>query len=70
MSRGTYGGTPGRVFIEEDGGMVVVAGADAFRGGSPGLVLDVVRTDDGVDHAALDFFGRGGGYLTTHREMG
>ena len=32
-------------------------------GQSPGLVLDVVRTDDGVDHDALDFFGHGGGYL-------
>ena len=64
VSRCTYGGTPGRVFIEEDGGMVIVAGADAFRGGSPGLVLDVVRTDDGTDHSALSYFGHGGGYLT------
>lgn len=63
VSRCNYGGTPGRVFIEEDGGMVIVAGADAFRGQSPGLVLDVVRTDDGVDHDALTFFGHGGGYL-------
>ncbi|MCU1700102.1 MAG: methionyl-tRNA formyltransferase [Mycobacterium sp.] len=63
VSRCNYGGTPGRVFIEEDGGMVIVAGADAFRGQSPGLVLDVVRTDDGVDHDALAFFGHGGGYL-------
>jgi methionyl-tRNA formyltransferase len=65
VSRCAYGGTPGRVFIEEDGGMVIVAGADAYRGRSPGLVLDVVRTDDGVDHAAMDYFGRGGGYLTS-----
>jgi methionyl-tRNA formyltransferase len=65
VSRCVYGGTPGRVFIEEDGGMVVVAGADAYRGQSRGLVLDVVRTDDGVDHSALDFFGVGGGYLTS-----
>jgi methionyl-tRNA formyltransferase len=64
VSRCNYGGTPGRVFIEEDGGMVIVAGAEAFRGQSPGLVLDVVRTDDGVDHDALTFFGHGGGYLT------
>ena len=64
VSRCTYGGTPGRVFIEEDGGMVIVAGAEAYRGQSPGLVLDVVRTDDGVDHDALVYFGRGGGYLT------
>lgn len=64
VSRCAYGGTPGRVFIEEDGGMVIVAGVDAYRGRSRGLVLDVVRTDDGVDHAALDYFGHGGGYLT------
>jgi methionyl-tRNA formyltransferase len=64
VSRCNYGGTPGRVFIEEDGGMVIVAGADAYRGQSPGLVLDVVRTDDGVDHSALAYFGHGGGYLT------
>ncbi|KMO75237.1 methionyl-tRNA formyltransferase [Mycolicibacterium chlorophenolicum] len=64
VSRCAYGGTPGRVFIDEDGGMVIVAGADAYRGRSPGLVLDVVRTDDGVDHRAVDYFGRGGGYLT------
>lgn len=64
VSRCTYGGTPGRVFIEEDGGMVIVAGALAYRGQSPGLVLDVVRTDDGVDHDALAYFGHGGGYLT------
>lgn len=64
VSRCVYGGTPGRVFIEEDGGMVIVAGARAHLGGSPGLVLDVVRTDDGVDHDAVAYFGRGGGYLT------
>ena len=44
--------------------MVIVAGSEAFRGQSPGLVLDVVRTDDGVDHDALTYFGRGGGYLS------
>jgi len=69
VSRCTYGGTPGRVFIEENGGMVIVAGADAFRGRSPGLVLDVVRTDDGLDHSALDYFGHGGGYLTATPEF-
>jgi methionyl-tRNA formyltransferase len=64
VSRCAYGGTPGRVFIEEDGGMVIVAGAQAFRGRSPGLVLDVVRTDDGVDRDAMAYFRHGGGYLT------
>lgn len=43
--------------------MVIVAGADVCRGQSPGLVLDVVRTVDGVDHKALAYFGHGGGYL-------
>lgn len=64
VSQCVYGGTPGRIFISEDGGMVIVAGSQAFRGQSPGLVLDVVRTDDGVDHNALAYFGHGGGYLT------
>jgi methionyl-tRNA formyltransferase len=63
VSRCCYGGTPGRVFIEEDGGMVIVAGADAYRGASPGLVLEVVRTDAGVDHDAMAYFRHGGGYL-------
>ncbi|MGE0217354.1 methionyl-tRNA formyltransferase [Mycolicibacterium sp.] len=67
VSRCRYGGTPGRVFIEEDGGMVIVAGADAYRGAAAGLILDVVRTDDGVNHSAVDYFGRGGGYLTAVR---
>jgi methionyl-tRNA formyltransferase len=65
VSRCAYGGTSGRVFIEEDGGMVIVAGAEAYRGQSQGLVLDVVRTADGVDHDALSYFGHGGGYLTS-----
>lgn len=69
VSRCAYGGTPGRVFIEEDGGMVIVAGEQAYRGQSPGLVLDVVRTSDGVDHRALDYFGHGGGYLTAVPEL-
>ncbi|MDG4666644.1 methionyl-tRNA formyltransferase [Mycobacterium sp. 236(2023)] len=64
VSECCYGGTPGRVFIEEGGGMVIVAGADAYRGQSRGLVLDVVRTEDGIDRPAMDYFGRGGGYLT------
>jgi methionyl-tRNA formyltransferase len=48
--------------------MVIVAGAEAFRGRSPGLVLDVVRTDDGADRDAMAYFRRGGGYLTGRPE--
>lgn len=64
VSRFRYGGTPGRVFIAEGQGMVIVAGADAHRGESRGLVIERVRLDDGTELAALEFFGRGGGYLT------
>lgn len=64
VSQGIYGGTPGRIFIREGNGMVIVAGPDAHRGRNHGLVVEQVRTDDGVDHAAADFFPHGGGYLT------
>ncbi|BBZ26135.1 methionyl-tRNA formyltransferase [Mycolicibacterium madagascariense] len=64
VSRCRYGGTPGRVFIAEGDGMVIVAGPSAHRGDSPGLVVEKVRLDDGTELGALEFFGRGGGYLT------
>nr|WP_239119407.1 hypothetical protein [Planotetraspora thailandica] len=63
VSRARYGGTPGRVFIREGDG-VVVAGADARSGRRPGLVIRRVRTDDGAEHAAADYFTAMGGYLT------
>jgi methionyl-tRNA formyltransferase len=61
-----YGGTPGRIFIRRGSGVVIVAGADARRGRSPGLLVERVRLDDGRDLAALDYFAHMGGYLTTH----
>jgi methionyl-tRNA formyltransferase len=66
VSRRPYGGTPGRIFIREGDGVVIVAGADARHGRSPGLVIRRVRTDDGTEHAALDYFRTMGGYLTAH----
>ncbi|GAS94987.1 methionyl-tRNA formyltransferase [Mycolicibacterium canariasense] len=63
VSRYRYGGTPGRVFIAEGDGMVIVTGADAHRGESPGLVIQRIRLDDGTELPALEYFGRGGGYL-------
>jgi methionyl-tRNA formyltransferase len=30
------------------------------------LVIETVRLDDGSELPALEFFGRGGGYLTDH----
>ncbi|OZV77028.1 methionyl-tRNA formyltransferase [Micromonospora echinospora] len=64
VSEGCYGGTPGRIFIREGDGIVIVAGAEARRGRSHGLVVKRVRTDDGTEHAATDYFHTMGGYLT------
>lgn len=64
VSRGCYGGTPGRIFIREGDGIVIVAGAQARQGRSHGLLITRVRTEDGTDHAAVDYFQTMGGYLT------
>ncbi|MEV6981748.1 methionyl-tRNA formyltransferase [Sphaerisporangium sp. NPDC051017] len=64
VSRARYGGTPGRVFIREDDGVVIVAGADARTGRRPGLLVRRVRTDDGAEYPALEYFRVMGGYLT------
>ncbi|GAA3437112.1 methionyl-tRNA formyltransferase [Kutzneria kofuensis] len=63
VSKGHYGGTPGRIFIREGDGVVIVAGPDALRGTSPGLVIERVRTADGAELAAGDYFKTMGGYL-------
>ncbi|MGW6458138.1 methionyl-tRNA formyltransferase [Streptomyces sp. NPDC055078] len=64
VSRGRYGGTPGRIFIREGDGIVIVAGADARTGRRHGLVVERVRTEDGTEYAATDYFRTMGGYLT------
>lgn len=64
VSEGCYGGTPGRIFIREGDGVVIVAGADARSGRLPGLVVERVRTEDGTEYAATDYFRTMGGYLT------
>jgi methionyl-tRNA formyltransferase len=64
VSEGRYGGTPGRIFIREGDGVVIVAGADARRGRNPGLLLRRVRTEDGTEYAATDYFRTMGSYLT------
>jgi methionyl-tRNA formyltransferase len=63
VSAARYGGTPGRIFYREDDGVVIVAGADARTGRNHGLAITRVRTEDGVDHAATDYFRTMGGYL-------
>lgn len=62
VSEARYGGTPGRVIVQEGGG-AVVCGPEAHRGRNRGLVLTRVRTADGTEHSAAEFFTRGG-YLT------
>ncbi|MET0136355.1 MAG: methionyl-tRNA formyltransferase [Kibdelosporangium sp.] len=63
VSQACYGGTPGRIFIREGDGVVIVAGADARTGRNKGLVIERVRTDDGTESAATDYFTSMGGYL-------
>ncbi|OXM58573.1 methionyl-tRNA formyltransferase [Amycolatopsis thailandensis] len=64
VSDGLYGGTPGRIFIREGEGVVIVAGPEARRGRSHGLVIERVRTEDGTELAATEYFRTMGGYLT------
>ena len=60
------GGTPGRVVIRRGPGVVIVAGADARRGRAPGVLVERVRTDDGRELDAAEYFTTMGGYLTAH----
>lgn len=62
ISEARYGGTRGRVIVQEGGG-AVVCGPDAIRGGNRGLVITRVRTSDGSEREGSEFFLRGG-YLT------
>lgn len=64
VSRGCYGGTPGRIFIKEDDGIVIVAGSEARNGTLKGLRIERLRLDDGTEIAATDYFRTMGGYLT------
>ncbi|UGT92521.1 methionyl-tRNA formyltransferase [Mycobacterium ostraviense] len=64
VSEACYGGTPGRVIVQEKGG-VVVSGPNAYRGGNRGLVITRIRCMDGVERRGYEFFRRGG-YLDTH----
>ncbi|MFF1508702.1 methionyl-tRNA formyltransferase [Streptomyces sp. NPDC058326] len=65
VSEGCYGGTPGRVFYREGDGVVIVAGADARTGRNHGLALTRVRTEDGRELPATEYFTSMGGYLTS-----
>ncbi|MEV6747994.1 methionyl-tRNA formyltransferase [Streptomyces sp. NPDC051080] len=64
VSQGRYGGTPGRIFYREGEGVVIVAGADARTGRNHGLAIIRVRTEDGRELPATEYFTSMGGYLT------
>ncbi|MFJ2239267.1 methionyl-tRNA formyltransferase [Streptomyces sp. NPDC087859] len=66
VSEGLYGGTPGRIFYREGDGVVIVAGADARTGRNHGLAITRVRTEDGRELGATEYFTSMGGYLTSH----
>jgi methionyl-tRNA formyltransferase len=66
VSERRYGGTPGRIFIREGDGVVIVAGADARTGREHGLLVRRVRTADGTEAPASEYFRTMGGYLTSH----
>jgi methionyl-tRNA formyltransferase len=64
VSEAVYGGTPGRIFYREGDGVAIVAGAQARRGRSRALLVTRVRTDDGTELSARDYFVHMGGYCT------
>jgi methionyl-tRNA formyltransferase len=63
VSHGRYGGTPGRIFIRESDGIVIVAGPDAHRGHNHGLLVTRIRTENGEEMPAPQYFRTLGGYL-------
>ncbi|MER5985886.1 methionyl-tRNA formyltransferase [Streptomyces sp. NPDC001787] len=65
VSQGRYGGTPGRIFYREGDGVVIVAGPDARTGRNHGLAITRVRTEDGRELPAAEYFTSMGGYLTS-----
>lgn len=66
VSQKRYGGTAGRVVMRDGAGVVVVAGPAAHRGRNQGLVVEQVRTEDGTECTAVEYFSRMGGYLTRY----
>lgn len=65
VSSRRYGGTAGRIFCREGTGVVIVSGPCAHTGKEFGTLLEVVRTSDGEQVNAVDYFVSMGGYLTS-----
>jgi len=66
VTKDAIGGTPGRIVIRRGTGVIIVAGADARRGRCPGLLIERVRTEQGKEFNAAEYFRRMGGYLTSY----
>ncbi|WAC90407.1 methionyl-tRNA formyltransferase [Mycobacterium sp. Aquia_213] len=64
VSEARYGGTAGRVMVQEEGG-VVACGPDVRRGRNRGLLITRVRSSDGVECSGEKYFRRGG-YLDSN----
>ena len=69
VSHSPAGGTAGRIFARQGEGVVIVCGPDARHGHNHGLVIEQVRTVDGEELAAGEYFTRLGGYLTARPEV-
>ena len=65
VSHSRAGGTAGRIFARQGDGVIIVCGPDARHGRNDGVVIEQVRTEDGEQLAAGEYFARLGGYLTT-----
>jgi methionyl-tRNA formyltransferase len=66
VSQSRLGGTPGRIFRREGGGVAIVCGPGSQAGTEQAIVLGRLRTDDGREIAGAEFFRQMGGYLTSH----
>jgi methionyl-tRNA formyltransferase len=65
VSEHRLGGTPGRIFRPERGGVAVVCGPNAHNGSELAVVLERVRTEDGTEYSGAEYFKKMGGYLTS-----
>ncbi|WP_432068357.1 hypothetical protein [Streptomyces sp. C10-9-1] len=65
VSADRYPGRPGLVLPHEPEGVVIVTGTESRRQDDHGLVVHLLRTEDGQEVAAGDYFGTPGTVLRT-----
>lgn len=64
VSRGRFGGTPGRITIPCEGGIAITCGAEKANAPAPAIVLELLRLENGEEVEATDFFGYRAGYIS------